>query len=73
MFIDHTIQEHGPVVRTACQEAQYPYEIISLIEGYAFNEGPGEQRATGSSTLVKGPKNVVVDTGNPSEREKLLR
>ena len=57
----------------ATQEAHYPYEIISLIEGYSVNHGPGKQLATGSSTLVKGPKNVIVDTGNPSEKEKLLR
>ena len=35
--------------------------------------GPGVQLATGSSTLVKGRKNVVIDTGNPSEKDKLLR
>ena len=34
------------------------------------NDGPGAQYATGSSTLVKGLKNVIVDTGNPSEKDK---
>ncbi|CAB3987822.1 Hypothetical predicted protein [Paramuricea clavata] len=64
---------HDQVIpHDACQEAQYPYEIIPLIEGYSENQGPGKQRATGSSTLVKGPNNVIVDTGNPSEKEKLL-
>ena len=57
----------------ALQEAQYPYEVIPLIEGYSINDGPGAQYATGSSTLVKGLKNVIVDTGNPSEKDKLLR
>ncbi|XP_028399196.1 metallo-beta-lactamase domain-containing protein 1-like [Dendronephthya gigantea] len=57
-----------------CQEGgAFNFEIISLIKGYSENSGPGEQRATGSSTLVKGPKNVIVDTGNPSEKDKLLK
>lgn len=32
----------------------------------------GQQRACGSISLIKGPKNVVVDTGNPWDRDHIL-
>ncbi|XP_028399281.1 metallo-beta-lactamase domain-containing protein 1-like [Dendronephthya gigantea] len=57
----------------ACPEGGYPYEIISLMKGYSTNSDQGKQKRAGSSTLVKGSKNVIVDTGNPFEKEKLLK
>ena len=68
-----TDNEPCPDAHAATQEAHYCYKIIPLIEGYSNNIGPGKQLATGSSTLVKGLKNVIVDTGNPTEKDKLLR
>ena len=33
----------------------------------------GEDKADGSITLIKGPTNVLVDTGGPCDRETLLK
>ncbi|XP_048747316.1 metallo-beta-lactamase domain-containing protein 1-like [Ostrea edulis] len=49
-----------------------PYEVIVLKEGYSKAEGPGQQRACGSISLIKGPKNIIVDTGNPWDRDNIL-
>lgn len=49
-----------------------PYEVIVLKEGYSKSEGQGHHRACGSISLIKGPKNVVVDTGNPWDRDHIL-
>lgn len=58
----------------ASPEDVYRYEIIPLMKGYSINTGQGEQkRSTSSSTLVKGSTNVIVNTGNPSEKEKILK
>nr|XP_022288257.1 metallo-beta-lactamase domain-containing protein 1-like [Crassostrea virginica] len=47
------------------------YEVIVLKEGYSRTEETG-QRACGSISLIKGPKNIVVDTGNPWDRDHIL-
>jgi glyoxylase-like metal-dependent hydrolase (beta-lactamase superfamily II) len=47
------------------------YEVIVLKSGYAHWISPTQQRADGSITLVKGSRNVLVDTGGPWNREKL--
>lgn len=31
-----------------------------------------QMKASGSSTLLKGPQNIIVDTGNPWDRELIL-
>ncbi|XP_078581665.1 metallo-beta-lactamase domain-containing protein 1-like [Branchiostoma floridae x Branchiostoma japonicum] len=48
------------------------YQVIVLKEGYAYADGPGCQRADGSITLVKGTYNVIVDTGNPWDKQHIL-
>lgn len=48
------------------------YEVIVLKEGYSIKEGPGQQRACGTITLLKGPSNVIVDTGNPWDKDLIL-
>ncbi|XP_061194177.1 metallo-beta-lactamase domain-containing protein 1-like [Saccostrea echinata] len=48
------------------------YEVIVLKEGYSKAEGQGQQRACGSISLIKGPKNIIVDTGNPWDKEHIL-
>lgn len=48
------------------------YEVFILKEGYSIQEGPGQQRSCGSITLVKGPRNVIVDTGNPWDRDLII-
>ena len=52
------------------------YEVVVLKPGYAEWTGTAEQRADGTITLIKGPNNIVVDTGgivNRNRIPKLLR
>jgi glyoxylase-like metal-dependent hydrolase (beta-lactamase superfamily II) len=49
------------------------YEVKVLKPGYAIWLGPTQQRADGTITLIKGPKNVIVDTGSPWDREFILK
>ena len=49
------------------------YEVKVLQPGYAERLGPTQQRADGTITLVKGPENIVVDTGGPWDRRAILR
>ncbi|XP_033096096.1 metallo-beta-lactamase domain-containing protein 1-like isoform X2 [Anneissia japonica] len=48
------------------------YEIIELKEGYSYTDEEGHQRADGSITLIKGQKNIMVDTGNAWDRQVIL-
>ncbi|KAL4220380.1 hypothetical protein ACF0H5_020784 [Mactra antiquata] len=48
------------------------YEVIVLKEGYNVKEGPGIQKACGSITLLKGARNVIVDTGNPWDKDLII-
>lgn len=48
------------------------YNVCVLLEGYSDATGPGTQNATGSSTLFKGPTHIVVDTGTPWDKHRLL-
>src|SRR5258706_8159006 len=48
-------------------------EVIVLIPGYAEWTGPGKQRASGSVTLIKGGTKVIVDTGVPNQKDKIIK
>ncbi|XP_065058333.1 metallo-beta-lactamase domain-containing protein 1-like [Rhopilema esculentum] len=48
------------------------FNVKVLIEGYSFEEN-SQYRATGTSTLVTGPVNIVVDTGGPWDKQRLLK
>lgn len=48
------------------------YEVKILQTGYARCLGPAQMQADGTITLVKGPKNIIVDTGGPWDREKII-
>ncbi|XP_053404174.1 metallo-beta-lactamase domain-containing protein 1-like isoform X2 [Mercenaria mercenaria] len=48
------------------------YEVHVLKEGYNIKQGPGKQKSCGSITLLKGPRNIIVDTGNPWDKELIL-
>lgn len=43
-----------------------------LKPGYARRAGAGRQRADGTITLIKGPQNVLVDTGGPQDKEAVV-
>lgn len=49
------------------------FNVTVLIQGYSYTDHEGQYRATGTSSIVTGPINVVVDTGGPWDKEKLLR
>ncbi|CAG5125554.1 unnamed protein product [Candidula unifasciata] len=50
------------------------YDIIILKEGYTRPEPHGTMRACGTITLLKSPtNNIVVDTGNPWDRETVVK
>jgi len=49
------------------------YKVRVLRPGYATSTGPAQQRASGTITLVKGSKNIIVDTGNPIDRKIILK
>ncbi|ESO82157.1 hypothetical protein LOTGIDRAFT_237140 [Lottia gigantea] len=49
------------------------YDVIVLKEGYCrLGEDGKSQNCGGSVTLIKGKKNVLVDTGSPRDRDSLL-
>ncbi|HCO93727.1 MAG TPA: hypothetical protein DIU00_07230 [Phycisphaerales bacterium] len=48
-------------------------EVFVLIPGYADWSGPGKQHASGTITLIKGQKNVIVDTGIPGQKKLILK
>lgn len=48
------------------------YEVKILKPGYSRPDGPAGQRADGTVTLIKGPKNIIVDTGGPQDRQYIL-
>ncbi len=43
------------------------YRVKVLTEGYCTPAGAGKLRADGTITLVAGPHNILVDTGNPED------
>jgi len=49
------------------------YDVKILRPGYATSIGPARQKASGTITLVRGNKNILVDTGNPIDRKIILR
>lgn len=49
-----------------------PYSVSVLKAGYCLSQKDGTFRADGTITLIKGPKNILVDTGGPWDRDFLL-
>lgn len=48
------------------------YKVRILQTGYARIVSPSQMHADGTVTLIKGPKNIIVDTGGPWDREKII-
>jgi len=48
------------------------YQVKVLRAGYSFPLDAGRQRANGTITLVRGDKNILVDTGSPQDKGLLL-
>ncbi|KAG9346328.1 hypothetical protein JZ751_006639 [Albula glossodonta] len=52
--------------------AGQPYSITILKEGYCQSLPDGSAHADGTISLLQGPKNILVDTGGPWDRDFLL-
>ena len=48
------------------------HQVTVLLSGNSTPTGDGRFRAAGTVTLVHGALNVVVDTGDPGQRQQLL-
>ncbi|KYO22240.1 metallo-beta-lactamase domain-containing protein 1 isoform A [Alligator mississippiensis] len=66
----------APSVRTALLGTRRimgsPYTVVVLQEGYHQPTPDGGARADGTVTLLRGPLPMLVDTGGPWGRERLL-
>ena len=49
------------------------FKVIVLQDGYSFTDETGDYKATGTSSLIKGPVNVLVDTGGPWDSSNILQ
>ena len=49
------------------------YNISVLMEGYSYEDKDGMFKADGTSTLITGPKKIVVDTGSPRDKDQLIK
>lgn len=48
------------------------YEVKILKAGYTMRLGPFKQMADGTISLIKGPMNIIVDTGGPADGRYIL-
>ncbi|XP_034020907.1 metallo-beta-lactamase domain-containing protein 1 [Thalassophryne amazonica] len=51
--------------------AGLPYSVSVLKVGYCVSQADGTLRADGTISLITGPKNILVDTGGPWDRDFL--
>jgi glyoxylase-like metal-dependent hydrolase (beta-lactamase superfamily II) len=49
------------------------YSISVLMEGYSYEDKDGTFRANGTSTLLVGPKRIIVDTGSPHDKNRIMK
>ena len=49
------------------------YSISILMEGYSYEDEGGIFKADGTSTLISGPKRIIVDTGSPRDKDRLIK
>lgn len=49
-----------------------PYSVSVLKVGYCLPQTDGTFKADGTITLITGPRNILVDTGGPWDRDFLL-
>lgn len=47
------------------------YEVIIIQDGYSAPH-QGKVKMESSITFIKGPLNIIVDTGNPSDRDHVI-
>ncbi|XP_036367191.1 metallo-beta-lactamase domain-containing protein 1 isoform X1 [Octopus sinensis] len=49
------------------------YQVFVIKEGYQYSEVGGEENASGTVTFVNGPHKIIVDTGNPWDKEDIIQ
>jgi glyoxylase-like metal-dependent hydrolase (beta-lactamase superfamily II) len=49
------------------------YSISVLMEGYSCQDKDGTFRANGTSTLITGAKRIIVDTGSPRDKDRIIK
>ncbi|XP_070537764.1 metallo-beta-lactamase domain-containing protein 1-like [Ptychodera flava] len=49
------------------------YQVVVLKEGYSHCLENGDQVANGTISLVLGPHNIMVDTGNPWDGDDIIK
>ncbi|XP_065670108.1 metallo-beta-lactamase domain-containing protein 1 [Hydra vulgaris] len=49
------------------------YEVIILFDGYGYIDKNEKYHASGTSTLIKGNTNILVDTGGVWQKDHLLK
>jgi len=49
-----------------------PYRIKIIQAGYSIRQKAGNLQADGTITLITGPRNIIVDTGLPQDKELIL-
>lgn len=47
-------------------------EVVVLLEGYSSEQSDGSVLADCTITLIKSSKNIIVDTGNVGDEEKIV-
>ena len=55
-----------------CLSSCRSFNTKELFDHFCDILSAGEDKADGTITLIKGPTNILVDTGGPSDRERLL-
>ncbi|XP_038159085.1 metallo-beta-lactamase domain-containing protein 1 [Cyprinodon tularosa] len=50
-----------------------PYSVSVLKVGYCVPQPGGASKADGTITLIRGPQDILVDTGGPWDRDFLLQ
>lgn len=49
------------------------YSVHILKEGYSKPIQENQQKACGTVSLVKGPLKIIVDTGNPWDKDLIIQ
>jgi len=55
------------------QRGEFLYNVSVLLDGYGYTDAKDRYRANGTCTMITGNgKRIIVDTGSPRDKERLL-
>lgn len=49
------------------------YTISVLMQGYSYEDRNGDFKANGTCTLIIGASKILVDTGSPRDKDKIIK